>query len=341
MEFFENYSLKSSNSFGFEVSAEFCCSVTSLNELREALAFAESQNLDVLVLGGGSNLILVGDIAGLVILNRLSGIEVEADLSDAGKVRVTGAAGENWHEFVRHTIQYGAYGLENLSLIPGTVGAAPMQNIGAYGVEIKDRMVSLKALDRVTGKVCEFSTEACEFGYRDSVFKQRDAGRYIITEVCFLLSREINPVLDYAGLRDRFKAQGIAEPTALQISDLICEIRQSKLPDPLEIGNAGSFFKNPVVSIAKRQSILDSNPGLVSFPEGEGYKLAAGWLIDQLGWKGRRQGDAAVYDKQALVLVNHGAATGEDILRLARAIQDDVLNHFNVALEIEPRTFPE
>ena len=341
MEFLENHSLKSSNSFGFDVFAEFCCEVTSLNELREALAFADGQNLDVLVLGGGSNLILVNDIQGLVILNRLSGVCIEADSSDSDKVRVTGAAGENWHDFVRYTIQQGVCGLENLSLIPGTVGAAPMQNIGAYGVEIKDRMVSLKALDRVTGEVCEFSTEACGFGYRDSIFKQQVAGRYIITEVCFLLSRVIDPVLDYAGLRDRFAVLGVTEPSALQISDLICQIRQAKLPDPLEIGNAGSFFKNPIVSEAKRQAILDVNPDLVSFPDGEGYKLAAGWLIDQLGWKGCRQGDAAVYDKQALVLVNYGAATGKDILQLAGAIQEDVLNHFDVRLEIEPRSFPE
>ncbi|WP_271273990.1 UDP-N-acetylmuramate dehydrogenase [Aliamphritea hakodatensis] len=341
MEFSENYSLKSANSFGFDVAAEYCCEVTSLVELREALAFADSKNLDVLVLGGGSNLILVSDIPGLVILNRLRGITVKADVDDPSRVCVTAAAGENWHDFVRYTLECGAYGLENLSLIPGTVGAAPMQNIGAYGVEIKDRMLNLTALDRETGELCEFTTEACEFGYRDSIFKQRASGRYIITEVNFMLSRECQPVLAYAGLADHFAGLGIESPDGLQISDYICQVRRAKLPDPAEIGNAGSFFKNPVVSAVRREAILKDYPDLVSFADGEGYKLAAGWLIDRLGWKGRCQGHAAVYDKQALVLVNHGGASGDDILRLAQAIQEDVFSHFKVRLEIEPRTFPQ
>ncbi len=340
MKFSENYSLKGANSFGFEVSAEYCCEITSLSELREALAFADGKGLDVLVLGGGSNLILVDDIPGLVILNCLRGITVKADVDDPGKVCVTAAAGENWHEFVRYTLENGAFGLENLSLIPGTVGAAPMQNIGAYGVEIKDRMLSLTALDRETGELYEFTTEACEFGYRDSIFKQRAAGRYIITEVSFMLCKECCPVLEYAGLANYFEGLGVESPGGLQISDYICEVRRAKLPDPSELGNAGSFFKNPLVSVARREAILQDYPDLVSFADGEGYKLAAGWLIDRLGWKGRRLGDAAVYDKQALVLVNHGAATGSDILRLAQAIQDDVFSHFDVHLEIEPRTFP-
>lgn len=341
MEFLKNHSLQTYNSFGFEVSAEFFCEVTELSELREALAFAEQQHLEVLVIGGGSNLILVDNLPGLVIVNRLKGVSFKSVAEDRQSFKVTAAAGENWHGFVRRTLDNNAAGLENLSLIPGTVGAAPMQNIGAYGVEIKDRMLSLKALDRETGDVVEFATSDCEFGYRDSIFKRQMSGRYIILEVTFLLGELNKPVLGYAGLDQQLVKRGISEPTALQISDLVCEIRESKLPDPSVLGNAGSFFKNPVISVEHHQEIKARYPDLVSFQDAGGFKLAAGWLIDQLGWKGRHHGDAAVYDKQALVLVNRGHASGKEVLQLANEIRQDVLLHFGVDLEIEPRTFPE
>lgn len=340
MEILRNTSLQAYNSFGFDVTAEYYCEVQNLDELRQALACAAAEPLEILVIGGGSNLILRDNIPGLVILNRLKGIRIDADPADDKKLLVSASGGENWHDFVRYTLEQQAFGLENLSLIPGTVGAAPMQNIGAYGVEIKDRMHSLTALDRFSGELRTFTTPECDFGYRDSVFKQDADARYIITEVCFELSREPCNVLNYAGLAEQFAARGNLQPSPVQISDLICEIRQSKLPDPAVTGNAGSFFKNPVVDPQLREAILKDYPDLVSFPEGEGFKLAAGWLIDRCGWKGYRKGDAGVYERQALVLVNHGAARGGDILALAAEIQESVKRTFAVQLEIEPRTFP-
>ena len=335
----ENVSLKAFNSFGFDVTARYFAELTSMDQIESVLGFARNNRLALLVIGGGSNLVLTDDIDALVLVNRLCEREIIAEQN--GVVRVQAGAGENWHDFVRWTLEQGLSGLENLSLIPGTVGAAPMQNIGAYGVELKDVMLSLEAYDIETGEIKVFSCDQCGFGYRDSVFKNRYPGRYLVLNVLFSLQTEYQPVLHYGGIADELAAAGIETPTALQVSDLICEVRCRKLPQPEVIGNAGSFFKNPVISDAEAEQLKQRFSGLVSFSDKPGFtKLAAGWMIDQLGWKGRRQGDAGVYDKQALVLVNHGTATGSDILELAGAIQADVYSHYGVMLEIEPRSYP-
>lgn len=233
----------------------------------------------------------------------------------------------------------GLSGLENLSLIPGTVGAAPMQNIGAYGVEIKDVFVGLTALDRQTGELHEFALEDCAFAYRDSLFK-RNPGRWLILRVRFALSRVMHLHLDYGPVRQRLSEQGIEQPTAQNVSDAICSIRREKLPDPAELGNAGSFFKNPVVSAALAEHIRQAHPGLVAYPQADGrVKLAAGWLIELAGWKGYRDGDAGVHRLQALVLVNYGQASGAQLHRLAQKIQVDILERFGVELEMEPNLY--
>jgi len=335
----QDASLKAYNSFGFEVSAKYLTVVTTLDELREAVQFACAKEIPLLVIGGGSNLILTQDVRGLVVVNRI-GMRQAEPVSE-NEFLVTAGAGENWHEFVLWTLQQGYNGLENLSLIPGTVGAAPMQNIGAYGVEIKDRLEYLEALDRETGEIRRFVQSECGFGYRDSVFKSCFAGRYIIVSVTFRLAVSAELVLGYSGLSTALEQRGVTDPTATQVSDLVCEIRRSKLPDPELVGNAGSFFKNPVIPQDQCDELKQRYPGLVSFADQPGMrKLAAGWLIDQLGWKGYREGAVGVYDKQALVLINYGEGSGRDILKLAQAIQASVAGRYGVQLEIEPRTYP-
>ncbi|BBB26104.1 UDP-N-acetylmuramate dehydrogenase [Amphritea japonica] len=339
LELQENVSLQAFNSFGFDVSARYFVELNSVEQLDMLRQLIDRCGLPVLIIGGGSNLVLTDDLNQLVVLNRISGHAISE--VEGGVLCVTAGAGEDWHSLVRWTLEQSCYGLENLSLIPGTVGAAPMQNIGAYGVELKDRMLSLEAYDLNSGETVLFSCEDCQFGYRDSVFKSRYPGRYLITHVTFGLSRTFNPVLHYGGLTGELSARGIESPSALELSDLICEVRNSKLPQPQQIGNAGSFFKNPVIPVDQAEKLKQRFPKLVAFADRSGYsKLAAGWLIDQLGWKGRREGDAGVYDKQALVLVNHGQASGQEILELAGNIQADVFKCFGVMLEIEPRCYP-
>lgn len=339
MRIFENISLQPYNTFRFDVAARYFAEVANTDDVLAAVDFARDNELPLLVVGGGSNLILTDDIDGLVIVNRMLG-KAETD-HDNDKVSVSVGAGENWHEFVLWSLEQGYTGLENLSLIPGTVGAAPMQNIGAYGVELKDVMQSLDALNLETRQIETFTVEQCQFGYRDSVFKSRYPGRYLILSVTFVLDTEYRPVLHYGGIADQLARVGVENPSASQVSDLICQIRSSKLPDPSVIGNAGSFFKNPVIPESQCTALQQDYPQLISFPDTEGYrKLAAGWLIDQAGWKGERQGDAGVYDKQALVLVNYDQACGDDMLELAGRIQRDVYQRFGVMLEIEPRCYP-
>jgi UDP-N-acetylmuramate dehydrogenase len=288
-----------------------------------------------LVLGGGSNLLLTRDFPGLVLHIALQGREVLA--GDATHHHVRAAAGENWHEFVQWTLAQGLGGLENLSLIPGTVGAAPIQNIGAYGAETRDFFHGLTVFDPASGALRTMDAAECRFAYRDSVFKH-DAGRgLIIVDVTFALPRQWQANLRYAELAQAVAAQGIAAPTAQQVADTVIAVRRRKLPDPAEIGNAGSFFKNPVVSGEACAQLLAQFPQLVHHRQADGSeKLAAGWLIDQCGWKGRSLGAAGVYEKQALVLVNRGGATGADVQRLAAAIQDDVAARYGVRLEPEP-----
>lgn len=330
-------SLKPYNTFGIDVRAAHFAEAHTDADVRELLAYAAAQQWPVLVIGGGSNLLLTANIEALVLRMASTGVRMLSD--DGQRVIVEAEAGEPWHAFVQWTLAQGLAGLENLSLIPGTVGAAPMQNIGAYGVEIKDVFVGLTALDRQTGELREFTLEDCAFAYRDSLFK-RNPGRWLILRVRFALSRIMHLHLDYGPVRQRLSEQGIEQPTAQNVSDAICSIRREKLPDPAELGNAGSFFKNPVVPAALAEHIRQAHPGLVAYPQADGQvKLAAGWLIELAGWKGYRDGDAGVHRLQALVLVNYGQASGMQLHRLAQKIQVDILERFGVELEMEPNLY--
>ncbi|AIS16790.1 UDP-N-acetylenolpyruvoylglucosamine reductase [Pseudomonas rhizosphaerae] len=331
-------SLKPFNTFGIEVKAAFFVSVHSDAELEQALAWAATQNLRVLVIGGGSNLLLTADLTDVLVVRMASrGVRLLEEVGD--RVLLEAEAGEPWHPFVLQTLELGLAGLENLSLIPGTVGAAPMQNIGAYGVEIKDVFAGLTALDRDTLQVRNFSVAECAFGYRDSLFK-RQPGRWVILRVRFTLSHSAALHLDYGPVRQRLAEQGIDEPTPRDVSAAICSIRREKLPDPAELGNAGSFFKNPVVTAPVLDAIRGEHPDVVAYPQADGgFKLAAGWLIERAGWKGYRDGDAGVHRLQSLVLVNYGGASGKQLHDLAQRIQDDIQARFGVALEMEPNLY--
>lgn len=337
MPILENHPLTALNTFGLKSVARFYVEVDSEEACRAVFQSDTAAAFPVLVLGGGSNVILASRIEALVVHPTMKGIVLIEEQDDV--IIVEAMAGEVWHDFVRHCLGKGWYGLENLSLIPGQVGAAPIQNIGAYGVEITDVFDSLTAIEIATGRQHEFLHEECRFAYRDSLFKQEAADRFLITRVRFRLSRKPALHLEYGDIRNELAANGIAEPSPEQVSDAIITIRRRKLPDPAVIGNAGSFFKNPVISLDAFAEIKQRFPGIVAYPQHDGVKLAAGWLIDQCGWKGRAVGPVGSYDKQALVLVNHGAATGADVLRTAEAIQADVLQRFGVALEMEPRTY--
>ncbi|MFN1267015.1 UDP-N-acetylmuramate dehydrogenase [Pseudomonas lundensis] len=330
-------SLKPFNSFGVDVRARLFAEAHNDDEVREALQYCAERELPLLVIGGGSNVLLTQDVQALVLRMATRGIRV---IEDSGqRVVVEAEAGEVWHAFVLWTLAQGFAGLENLSLIPGTVGAAPMQNIGAYGVEIKDVFAGLTALDRQTGQLRDFTLEECNFGYRDSVFKQHP-GRWLILRVRFALSRAARLHLEYGPVRQRLSEQGIHQPTATDVSRAISSIRSEKLPDPAVLGNAGSFFKNPVVSSAMAAELKLTHPNLVGYPQADGQvKLAAGWLIETAGWKGFREDDAGVHRLQSLVLVNYGAATGLQLLSLAQRIQEDIARRFNVKLEMEPNLY--
>lgn len=331
----ENVDLQAFNSFSISERARRLACVESQAELCAALALATEQNWPVTLLGGGSNVVLSGPVDGLVIAMRIRGRRVIE--RDAAGVVVEGEAGENWHAFVNWTLDQGLSGLENLSLIPGTLGAAPVQNIGAYGVELKDSVESLDALDRDSGQVIRFSQADCRFGYRDSLFKQA-AGRYVILRVRLRLSMRPQLKIDYAPLAAAWRATGLQRPDARVVSELVCQIRSSKLPDPARLGNAGSFFKNPLVSAVKLQQLLLEHPQLPHYPQPDAeYKVAAGWLIEKAGWKGYREGNVGVHSEQALVLVNVAAARGCEILTLAERIQRDILTRFGLELEMEPQ----
>jgi UDP-N-acetylmuramate dehydrogenase len=330
-----DYSLHSHNTFGIDAYAHAYLAVISVDALRAVRENARLADLPRLVLGGGSNVLFTRDFAGLVLHMCTKGIEIVGDDCDATYIRA--AAGENWHQFVQWTLEHGLGGLENLSLIPGSVGAAPIQNIGAYGVEIKDCFHALTAFDFATGEIFALDKEACEFGYRDSVFKHRLRDRAVILDVTFALPKRWNPSIRYADVSQELSARGLDMPTAQDISAAVIAIRTRKLPDPAKIGNAGSFFKNPVVPQSLREKLLERYPQMISYAQPDGsFKLAAGWLIDQCGWKGKTVGAAGVYQNQALVLVNHGGAQGRDIVQLARDIQKDVEAQFGVLLEPEP-----
>jgi UDP-N-acetylmuramate dehydrogenase len=325
--------LTSLNTFGLAAAAPAYVRVTAATQLPTLSALARRYR-SVFVLGGGSNVVLPSTLDGLVAHVGIPGIRLVEQRPDAWIVDAGG--GENWHAFVDTCLRQGWEGLENLGLIPGTVGAAPVQNIGAYGVELEQRFLGLSAWDIARGEMVRMSAEECRFAYRDSRFKHDAPGRWLIVSVRFLLPRPWRPVLTYPDLQGH---PGLAEadPDARAIFDAVCAIRRAKLPDPAVIGNAGSFFKNPVVDAGGHASLRQRYPRLVSYPQADGrYKIAAGWLIDQCGWKGRTLGAAGVHDRQALVLVNRGGARAVDILALADAIRADVRARFGVELEQEP-----
>ncbi len=329
--------LKPYNTFGVAVRARRFAEAFSDDDVREALAYSSGHDVPLMVIGGGSNLLLTRDVDALVLRMANRGIRITHE--DCGGAIVEAEAGEPWHPFVLDTLAKGLAGLENLSLIPGTVGAAPMQNIGAYGVELKDVFHSLTAMDRHSGELREFTLADCEFGYRDSLFK-RQPNRWLILRVRFKLSYSASLHLDYGPVRQRLEEQGIKEPSPMHVSRAICAIRSEKLPDPATLGNAGSFFKNPLVSAEQVAVIKLTHPDVVGYPQADGQvKLAAGWLIEQAGWKGFRDGDAGVHALQSLVLVNYGEASGGQLLGLAQRIQADILERFGVALEMEPNLY--
>ncbi|TLX59423.1 UDP-N-acetylenolpyruvoylglucosamine reductase [Stutzerimonas nosocomialis] len=327
-------SLRPYNTFGLDARARWYAEAGSHEDLLQISAAARELRMPLWVLGGGSNVLLTADVQAVVVRMVNRGIDVIAD--HGGRVVVEAQAGEPWHPFVLRSLERGLVGLENLSLIPGTVGAAPVQNIGAYGVELKDVMDSLTAVDLRSGMVREFSVEQCAFDYRDSLFK-REPGRWVILRVRFALAREAPLHLEYGPIRQKLVEQGVTRPSAMDVSRAVCAIRSEKLPDPQVLGNAGSFFKNPLVESSQAAVLRERYPDLVAYPQADGrVKLAAGWLIERAGWKGFRDGDAGVHRLQALVLVNYGNATGSKLLGLARCIQADILERFGVELEIEP-----
>ena len=326
-----NKNLKEYNTFGISVKAEMFAVFSSIEELKQILSFRNDKKL--LVLGGGSNLLLTKDFDGLVIKNEIKRFEVIEET--VSEVIVESGAGENWHEFVLQCIDKGFGGIENLSLIPGSVGASPMQNIGAYGIEIKDVFESLSAYHIASGEIHYFDKTKCEFGYRESIFKNKVKGEYIILTVTFRLTK--NPTINssYGAINEQLKVMGIQVPTIKELSDAVIAIRQSKLPDPRIIGNAGSFFKNPTVEITLLEQIQKNYPDIPNYPAENRRKLAAGWLIEKAGWKGRTFDNYGVHKLQALVLVNYGNCTGQEIFDLSSQIIQDVFEKFGVLLERE------
>ena len=343
-----NVPLQAYNSFGIVAKARELLRVRAPEDLSALLADPARAAAPMFVLGGGSNIVLTGDVKAIVLKVEVMGRRVVDDGPRA--IVVEAGAGENWHDFVTWTLDQGLPGLENLALIPGSVGATPVQNVGAYGVELQDRFESLDAIDLHTGRTFTLDAAQCAFGYRDSVFKHVApaegeggaagfglAGRALILRVRFRLPKPWRPELSYLDLQRKMAETGVAQPTARQVYDWVCAIRAAKLPDPRVIGNAGSFFKNPTVTPEQCQDIIAREPNIVHYPMPDGsVKLAAGWLIDACGWKGKSVGQAGVYEKQALVLVNRGGATGGEVVTLARAIQTSVYERFGIRLEPEP-----
>lgn len=326
-----NASLKQLNTFGIEANAKMLTTVESVEDLQRVIKQPKLKDELKLVLGGGSNLLLTQDFPGVVIHNNIMGVEVEKE--DDAHVWVRAGAGELWHDFVLKTLQMNLSGIENLSLIPGRVGAAPMQNIGAYGVELKETFDSLQAVDIDTGAMVVFNNEQCEFGYRDSVFKNKYKDKFVITSVTFKLNKTFTPRLEYGDIRKTLADLNISDINPTTVSQAVIHIRQNKLPDPSVLGNAGSFFKNPVVPKDKYENLLTQFPGIPGFHQHDNLvKIPAAWMIEQCGWKGKRVGDAATHEKQPLVLVNHGQATGRDILTLAQQIHNAVLDKFGVEI---------
>lgn len=329
------FSLRGYNTFGIEAEARQFVEISSIDQYISLRKSGEYAHLPHLFLGGGSNVLLTKAQEALVVKISIPGIKVIKE--DADNVWLKGGAGVVWDEFVQYAVNQGWSGLENLSLIPGTVGAAPMQNIGAYGAEIKDTFESLEALNLQTLALEVFDAKACAFGYRESFFKRAGKGQYLISSVTFKLSKKPSVKTSYGAIQEVLAAKGISNPSIREVADAVIEIRQSKLPDPKEIGNSGSFFKNPTVSASEASRLMAEFPGIPNYPvEGSSdVKFPAGWFIEKAGWKGFRRGDAGVHAKQALVLVNYGEATGAEILALSEEIKQSIKDTFGVSLETE------
>lgn len=331
----ENFSLKPYTTFGVEAKAKYFVEIQSKDELKKAVSFAHTQNLPLLFLGGGSNILLTKDFDGLAIKLNLKGIS-ESIIND-DEVIVTAKAGENWHQFVEFCLSKNYGGLENLSLIPGNVGTCPIQNIGAYGTEIKDYFVECKALNLQTLEVESFNLDKCRFGYRDSIFKQEAKGKFVILEVSFKLTRRNHHIkTEYGAIQSELQNLGILHPTIQDVSHAVINIRQSKLPDPKKIGNAGSFFKNPTISLSQFQELKSKFETIQGYPNNDVVKVPAGWLIEQCGWKGKQIGNVATHTLQSLVIINAtGNATGKEIFDFSTMIIDSVKEKFGIYLERE------
>ncbi|WEK68173.1 MAG: UDP-N-acetylmuramate dehydrogenase [Candidatus Chryseobacterium colombiense] len=333
----ENFSLKAYNTFGVEAKAKYFVEVTTVEELKEAIIFSNSQTpkIPILFLGGGSNILFTKDFDGLAIKLNLTGISEE--VINENEVWVTAKAGENWHNFVMYCLDKNYGGLENLSLIPGNVGTSPMQNIGAYGTEIKDVFVNCKVLDLERLELTTFNLEECRFGYRDSIFKQEGKGRYVILEVTFKLTTKNHIIkTEYGAIKSELENLGIENPTIQDVSKAVINIRQSKLPDPKETGNAGSFFKNPTIPLAQFEALKERFENIQGYPSGNSVKVPAGWLIEQSGWKGKQIGNVASHKLQALVIINaKGNATGKEVFDFSTEIINSVKEKYGIELERE------
>ena len=336
----ENVSLRPHNTFGLAVQARYFARFASADALRQLLRLPQVQAADKLILGGGSNLLFTQDFQGVVLKNEILGLEILSENGEDGTALIRAGAGENWHEMVKYSLDQGLSGIENLSLIPGTVGAAPLQNIGAYGAELRDTFDHLEAVEIATGEGRVFTAGECGFGYRESVFKNVLKGQFVVTAVVLRLHRQARPNVRYGAITETLAEMGIeGEPTPHDVSRAVVHIRRSKLPDPAEIGNAGSFFKNPEISQARFDHLKSEYPELPGYPVPGGVKVPAGWLIERAGWKGLRRGPGAgthgVHARQALVLVNHGGATGSEIRQLAEEIISSVRQQFGIELHPE------
>ena len=323
-----NFSLLNHNTFGIDVCCHRFVEYSSVEEAQKVVGLLTQDDLPLLILGGGSNLLLTGDYQGTVLHSAIKGIEILRDEDDDVLVRC--GSGEVFDDVVAFCVEHQLYGAENLSIIPGEVGASAVQNIGAYGAEAKDIIDTIEAVEIATGKVRVINNDECSYSYRQSRFKHEWKDKFLITHVTYRLNRKFIPRLDYGNIRTQLDERGIAIPTAQQLRDVIIEIRNAKLPDPKIWGNAGSFFMNPIVDENKKKELEDRFPDLRYFKVDGGYKIPAGWMIEKCGWKGKTLGAAGVYDKQALVLVNRGGATGEDVVRLMKKIQEDVKQKFGI-----------
>lgn len=341
MKDLKDYSLLAHNTFGIDAKCRRFVEYASVEEAQQLVASLTEADQPLLILGGGSNLLLTGDYQGTVLHSAIMGIEVMENSSfenqedEKGFVFLKCGSGEVFDDVVAYAVEHGYHGAENLSIIPGEVGASAVQNIGAYGVEAKDIIYKVEAVEIATGKVVNFDNADCQYSYRQSKFKHEWRDKYLVTHVIYRLSKTFTPDLDYGNIRASLAAKHIAEPTAQQLRDVIIEIRNAKLPDPKVEGNAGSFFMNPIVEKAKYDELAAQHPGMPHYTiDAEHEKIPAGWMIDQCGWKGKSLGRAGVHDKQALVLVNRGGATGEEIVKLCETIRKDVFEKFGI--EIHP-----